>query len=414
MKAIKSVLIIGCTTLSSSQAFVVPSSYYSSQQQLLLQQRSSINTIQQQHIVFNKNPSNARTTIALQLHNSDDDGDASSAVSACWSPGLRRVMGGIASLGVLETSFLTWNKLQGTATSSLPFCGVEGSTCSDVLNGPYAYLPLTEIPLSAMGFMAYLTVVGLSLFPLTMSSSSSQSTDDNVSDATNRALLMGVTTAMATFSIFLLTLLFGVLQQECPYCELSATFSISLALLAWIGGCLPASEENPQEAKTGAQMTATGFLTSTVFAVFLFLFAADGDPTAASAAIGDFGSTTPSSILAAASQKNLPPPITTESSDRAISLAKDLQSLDARMFGAFWCSHCYDQKETLGKEAFSKIPYIECSKDGINSQTSFCKSKDVPGFPTWEINGKLYPGEQSLEELEEVVAEIKKGMTAAQ
>jgi hypothetical protein len=26
----------------------------------------------------------------------------------------------------------------------------------------------------------------------------------------------------------------------------------------------------------------------------------------------------------------------------------------------------------------------------------------VPGYPTWEINGELYPGEKSIEELEEI------------
>lgn len=343
--------------------------------------------------------------MAIQLQNNPSENENDDMAMAkgsftnkgCWSPGLRRVMGGIASLGVLETSFLTYNKLF-TDGSKLPFCTTEGASCSDVLNGPYAYVPFTEIPLSALGLMAYLTVLGLAVFPLITSS------DDNTvqDDSTNRILLMGATTAMGTFSIFLLTLLFGVLHQDCPYCELSATFSIVLALLALIGGCLP--EENQEMAKKGAQMTASGFLTSTVFALALFVFA--DDPVIAS---GDFGSST--SIVASSATKNAPPPIESPSSDRAMSLAKDLQALDAKMFGAFWCSHCYDQKETLGKQAFSKIPYIECSKDGLNSQASLCKSKEVPGYPTWEINGKLYPGEQSIEELEEVVAEIKKGTT---
>jgi len=65
---------------------------------------------------------------------------------------------------------------------------------------------------------------------------------------------------------------------------------------------------------------------------------------------------------------------------------------------------------TLGKEAFGKVQYIECAKDGINSQTSYCKEKQVPGYPTWEIGGKLYPGEQELDELEEIVEKIKTEM----
>jgi hypothetical protein len=62
----------------------------------------------------------------------------------------------------------------------------------------------------------------------------------------------------------------------------------------------------------------------------------------------------------------------------------------------------------FGKEAFARIPYIECSKDGFDEQNGLCKEKNVPGYPTWEINGKFYPGEQALEELEEIVQKAKK------
>ena len=87
-----------------------------------------------------------------------------------------------------------------------------------------------------------------------------------------------------------------------------------------------------------------------------------------------------------------------------MALAQQLKFLNAKMYGAHWCSHCYDQKQALGKEAFETyIKYIECSKDGRNSQTKLCKEKNVPGYPTWEINGQLYPGEQALDELEELV-----------
>ncbi|KAL3930901.1 MAG: hypothetical protein SGBAC_011562 [Bacillariaceae sp.] len=413
MKLITIALMIGCTLLSSSEAFAP--SHSNIRHNFCGSRATHTNT----HANTNK-PVATRPTL-LQLQNTpserhddyddddDDDDDASKMISeTCWSPGLRRIMGGIASLGVLETSFLTWNKLQGPAMDSLPFCGADGGvgSCSDVLNGPYAVVPYTEIPLSAVGMMAYLTVLGLSVIPLISSSTDNQA---EASEDTNRVLLMGVTTAMGTFSIFLLTLLFGVLHQDCPYCELSATLSILMALLAWIGGCMP--EENQEMAKKGAQMTASGFMMSTVLALSLFIFA-DG-PLSANASMGNFGSNMPSTILAdGKEEKNLPPPITQESSDRAISLAKDLQALDAKMFGAYWCSHCYDQKESLGKQAFSKIPYIECSKDGVNQQYKLCRSKDVPGYPTWEINGKLYPGEQTLEELEEVVTDVKKGMIA--
>ena len=43
----------------------------------------------------------------------------------------------------------------------------------------------------------------------------------------------------------------------------------------------------------------------------------------------------------------------------------------------------------------------------VNSQNSLCKERDVPGYPTWEIKGKLYPGEKELDELEEIIKEAK-------
>ena len=43
------------------------------------------------------------------------------------------------------------------------------------------------------------------------------------------------------------------------------------------------------------------------------------------------------------------------------------------------------------------------SRRGLDNQDDFRKETNVPGFPTWDVGGKLYPGEQSLEELEEII-----------
>eukprot|EP00540_Astrosyne_radiata_P022049 CAMPEP_0116846868 /NCGR_PEP_ID=MMETSP0418-20121206/14101_1 /TAXON_ID=1158023 /ORGANISM="Astrosyne radiata, Strain 13vi08-1A" /LENGTH=131 /DNA_ID=CAMNT_0004478217 /DNA_START=16 /DNA_END=411 /DNA_ORIENTATION=+ len=102
-----------------------------------------------------------------------------------------------------------------------------------------------------------------------------------------------------------------------------------------------------------------------------------------------------------------PPPITTKSSKRALELSRRLNALDAHMYGAYWCTHCFDQKQAFGKEAFSAIRYVECAKDGANTQSSLCKEKEVPGYPTWEIGGDLFPGERELDELEDVVTDME-------
>ena len=47
-----------------------------------------------------------------------------------------------------------------------------------------------------------------------------------------------------------------------------------------------------------------------------------------------------------------------------MELAKRLKAAGARMYGAFWCSHCFEQKQAFGKEAMADFPYVECYPDG--------------------------------------------------
>ena len=52
------------------------------------------------------------------------------------------------------------------------------------------------------------------------------------------------------------------------------------------------------------------------------------------------------------------------------------------------------------------IPYVECDREGYNNKREMCKEKELPGYPTWEIGGELFPGEKSLDELREIVDDI--------
>ncbi|MEM9163568.1 MAG: hypothetical protein AAGC54_10940 [Cyanobacteria bacterium P01_F01_bin.4] len=94
-----------------------------------------------------------------------------------------------------------------------------------------------------------------------------------------------------------------------------------------------------------------------------------------------------------------PPAIETTSSDAEVALAEHLTSIGAKKYGAWWCPHCHSQQALFGAEAFEKVTYVECDAEGQNSQTSTCQAAGVQSFPTWEINGELYPGVQSLETL---------------
>lgn len=86
------------------------------------------------------------------------------------------------------------------------------------------------------------------------------------------------------------------------------------------------------------------------------------------------------------------------SSPNPAALAEHLSAIDARMYGAYWCPHCADQKEMFG-DAFSTIDYVECAPDGENARPELCQSAGIQGYPTWEINGELYPGLRSLADL---------------
>ena len=97
-------------------------------------------------------------------------------------------------------------------------------------------------------------------------------------------------------------------------------------------------------------------------------------------------------------------PIRTHSSERALELSKRLTARGARFYGAYWCSHCRDQKEALGQEAMRLVPYLECDANGKNSRRAECTAVGIRGYPTWEVDGALFPGERSLDELEEILA----------
>jgi glutaredoxin len=82
-----------------------------------------------------------------------------------------------------------------------------------------------------------------------------------------------------------------------------------------------------------------------------------------------------------------------------VAFAEHLAAQGTQFYGAYWCSHCQRQKSYFGAAAAAKLPYVECAKDGENSQRELCRTKDIKVFPTWVINGKNVPGAKSLKDL---------------
>ena len=319
-----------------------------------------------------------------------------------WNPTVRKIIAGISTVGLIETGYLSYIKLY-VPDGIKNLCGGDSpASCSSVLNGPYGHINIgdTEIPLTVFGFAAYSTVALLSALPILNGDN-----DNNNENENNRIAILGVTTAMATFSSFLLSLLFNTLHLSCPYCLLSAALSISMGFLAWTSGALPINRS-----QDGVKLGLGSFLTTTIASLAFFFSVDEAAMQVYSNDIMQANGLTSNVVARAdAPTKDIPPPpVTAVSSERSLKIGQDLKSLDAKMFGAYWCSHCYEQKQRLGKEAFANVQYMECSKEGLNSKVDMCKERKVPGYPTWEINGKLFPGDMYLDELEDIIKDERK------
>jgi Thioredoxin len=81
--------------------------------------------------------------------------------------------------------------------------------------------------------------------------------------------------------------------------------------------------------------------------------------------------------------------------------ARCLTDRGVKMYGAWWCSHCLEQKEKFAK-AFKYAPYIECGVKGdTHKETQVCKDANIHMFPTWQFppTGERVERVFTLEEL---------------
>ena len=78
------------------------------------------------------------------------------------------------------------------------------------------------------------------------------------------------------------------------------------------------------------------------------------------------------------------------------SFAQCLNAKGAKMYGAWWCPHCADQKEMFGF-AFQHVNYVECSPEGQRTINDVCKQAGIKNFPTWQYpDGSRTEGTQPL------------------
>ena len=270
---------------------------------------------------------------------------------------------GIAAAGASLTAYLTFSKLAGTSVA----CPTGG--CDQVLNSSYA--EIYGIPLPLFGVLGYLGMGVMAIAPMATNSLALEKTKKNqIESLSGWGLFLGGA-AMATFSAYLMYILVSEIQESCIYCIVSALLSSALFVVSVLG----------RRWEDLGQPLFIGFiaaiLTLTTTAV---VYSSSNRPT----------------ITA---DGHSPPVVTTESSPSSITLAEHLQVSNIIYYGAYWCPHCHDQKQLFGKEAAKKLNYVECDPRGVQAQPEACQSAGVRSFPTWEVDGQLYPGVQNLTRL---------------
>ncbi len=297
-----------------------------------------------------------------------------------WS---RPLIGAIAILGALNTAYLTITKLTSSATA----CPTGG--CEQVLSSAYA--TVFGLPLALFGLLAYISMAIFALAPLAIQGDQQKQLRDSLENWTWLLLFAGAT-AMLIFSGYLMNIMvskfvipFGI-NGVCYYCIASALFALSLFVLTLLG----------RSWDDIGQLFFTGVIVAVVTLVGTL------------AIYAPIGKTVAGAYNIASGSGQVFFTVKDTSGEAEIQLAQHLKQVGAKMYGAYWCPHCFEQKKIFGIEALKQLPYVECAPDGKDAQTAVCqdiaakaeKESGRPfGFPTWEINGKFYSGQQPLQDL---------------
>jgi len=240
----------------------------------------------------------------------------------------------LSLVGMALTAYLSWAASSG---NGLQGCGID-SGCDAVLSSRWA--TLLGAPTAVWGLLAYGTLAGLAFG--------------------GRAGWRWIATwtvsfAGVLFSVYLTTVSVTLLGATCPYCLTS--LAIMTALFA------VATSQRPAEMPgfTWRRLLLRAAPAAAVVIALLHLNY-----------VGVLGR----------------PPAVEDPFARALDL--HLSQRGAKMYGAYWCPHCVEQKELFGASA-RRLPYVECSTGGQGSrQASACLAAGIRQYPTWIIGGQRF------------------------
>ncbi len=276
----------------------------------------------------------------------------------------------LATIGIIDTGTITIHRWGWISSLS---CPGGSDACDKVLNSAWGTIIETNtlsVPLSFLGFSSYLLILVLSIITFLPWLSGKKI---DISRSAWWGLFI-ISNCMTIFSFLLMSIMIIKIEDICFFCILSAVLSSLIFLITIIGGGWEERRE----------LVFRGILISIVVLLGGLIWSSNVDPN--------------KQELTPISQGE-PPLVESLSSDSSIKLAKYLSSKNITLYNAYWCPHCHEQKEMFGKEAVSSLILVECASDGKNSKAELCKRKGINGYPSWEINGKIFPGTKTLNEL---------------
>ena len=276
----------------------------------------------------------------------------------------------LSTIGLVDTGSITLKNWGLFNSLSCP--GIKKG-CETVLNSPWGTLfenNQFNIPLSLAGVITYSSILLLSIF-LSLNIISPK-------EKLNKLLwwlIFLISCASSVFSLLLLNLMFFKINAYCFFCILSAILSISIFIISIIGAKFESREP----------MFYRGLIVALTILIGGLIWSNNVDPSKAN----DISNTS----------DKVSPIITTSSSPQKIKFARFLSDNNIKMFSAYWCPHCHDQKQLFGKKAVKELTIVECAKDGKDNQYELCRQKEIQGFPSWEIKGEIFSGVKDLNDL---------------
>jgi len=275
-----------------------------------------------------------------------------------------------STIGLVDTGSITLKNWGLFTSLSCP--GIQNG-CETVLNSPWGTLfenNLINIPLSLAGFITYLLILVITII-LSINLISPK-------ERLNKLLwwlIFLISCASSTFSFLLINIMFLKIKAYCFFCILSAILSFSIFIISMIGAKFESREP----------MIFRGFIVALSVLLGGLIWSSNVDPSNAK----DVSSPI----------EKISPAVTTSSSPQKVEFAKFLRENNFIMYSAYWCPHCHDQKQLFGQQAVKELKVIECAQDGKNNQYELCRSKEIDGFPSWEINDEIYSGTRDLNDL---------------